>query len=127
MCMCVHKALHSNSLNCNGYLIFPVYLEIRKGDGVGSSLTSLGFKFLIKKKSCSSSDKIKSAYEFKLFVGSCAMVNIISEKQVHFRVLNSFRISVNFISIEGQLYGRILAFVFSHAPEVRKQGWPADF
>lgn len=50
MCVCTHKALHSNSLNCNGYLIFPVYLEIRKGDGVGSSLTSLGFKFLIKKK-----------------------------------------------------------------------------
>lgn len=50
MCVCTHKALHSNSLNCNGYLIFPVYFEIRKGDGVGSSLTSLRFKFLIKKK-----------------------------------------------------------------------------
>lgn len=55
------------------------------------------------------------------------MLNLITEKQVHFRVLNSFRISVNRISIEEQFFGRIPAFVFSHAPEVRKQSWLADF
>lgn len=56
--MCTHKALHSNSLNCNGYLIFPVYLEIRKGDGVGSSLTSLSLKFLIRKKVSAAETKL---------------------------------------------------------------------
>lgn len=54
VCVCTHKALHSNSLNCNGYLIFPVYPEIRKGEtGLGSSLTSLRFKFLILKSAIS--------------------------------------------------------------------------
>lgn len=112
-CLCTHKALQSNSLNCNGYLIFPVYLEIRKGDGVGSSLTSLHLKFLIeKKKKISCSDKIESIYELKLFGTSCATVNLICEKQVHFRVLNSLRTSVNHISIEEQVFWRHSGFQF---------------
>lgn len=54
MCVCTHKALHSNSLNRNGHLIFPVYPEIRKGEmGMASSLTSLRFKFLIFKSAIS--------------------------------------------------------------------------